>query len=163
RDVERGHRLVAHEEARTHGERARDADAAPLATRELVREAAHGPRIEAHALEDASHVSVALAARHEPVHHRSLAHAVGDAHARVERGVGVLEDHLYREALGALAGRVQLAVGTAAPVALARAGIQDARDHAAQRRLAATRFAHQPHHLALAHGEAHVVHGAHHG
>ena len=38
-DVERGHRLVADDQLRVHGERARDADALALAAGELVREA----------------------------------------------------------------------------------------------------------------------------
>ena len=41
RDVERADRLVAHDELGLHGERARDADALPLAAGELVRVARH--------------------------------------------------------------------------------------------------------------------------
>ena len=43
----------------------------------------------------------ARARRDEAVHDGRLADDVGDAHARIERGVRVLEDHLDREPLGA--------------------------------------------------------------
>ena len=47
--VERGHRLVGHEQLGLEGERARDADALALAAREVVRVAVQGARARARA------------------------------------------------------------------------------------------------------------------
>ena len=73
RDVERGDRLVADQEARLHRERAGDADAAALPAGELVREAPREARVEADALHDLGDVGIALARLDEAVHHRRLA------------------------------------------------------------------------------------------
>ena len=55
RDVERRHGLVAHDQLRRERERARDADALPLAARELVRVAVVVLGAEADALEQLLH------------------------------------------------------------------------------------------------------------
>jgi hypothetical protein len=86
------------------------------------------------------------------VHQRRLADDVLDAHARIEGGERILEDHLHLEAdplLAAVAKR-------------ASARGQDAGDHAAKRGLAAARFAHQADHFAFVHAERDVVHRVHH-
>ena len=100
RHVERRDRLVADQELRLHGERARDADARALPARELVRKAAHQRRIEADAVRAASRRSrLLLAAGDEAVRDRRLADDVDDAHPRIERRVRILEDHLHLELL----------------------------------------------------------------
>ena len=102
-------------------------------------------------------VVVAASRRDQAVHHGRLADDVDDAHARVERGVRVLEDHLHGEALGAPRGAV-VAPRSGRPFQKRSpgGGLEDARDDAPERRLAAARLAHQAHDLALADREVHV-------
>ena len=64
RDVERGHRLVEHDQARLERQRASDADALALAAGELVRVAVDVLGVEPHALEQLAH---AVARRSCPV------------------------------------------------------------------------------------------------
>ena len=55
RDVQRGDRLVAHDEGRLHGERAGDADPLALAAGKLVRIAVRVAGVEAHLFQQPSH------------------------------------------------------------------------------------------------------------
>jgi hypothetical protein len=90
------------------------------------------------------------------VHSRRLAHDLRDAQSRIERGVGILEDHLHGELPGAaLLARHRRHV-LAAPAHDARGLRQDAGDDAAQGALAAARFTHQAHDLAFGHVEIDV-------
>ena len=68
----------------TASERAGDADACALATRELVRKPPHQRRIEADPRQLRRHVIALLAAGGEAMRDRRLAHDVDDAHARIE-------------------------------------------------------------------------------
>src|SRR5258706_2384125 len=158
RHIECGDGLVAHEEARAHGESAGDADAAALTARELVRKAAHERRIHADPLERPGNERIALAPRDETVNHRSFTHDVHDAKARVQRSERVLENHLDGQTLCVRLAAFELRIRTAAPQAFARAGFEDAGNQPAQRRLAATRFAHEAHDFTFAHAKAHAVH-----
>ena len=97
------------------------------------------------------------------VRDRRLADDVDDAHARVERRVRILEDHLHLELLpargfaGASAGERR-----AAPEALAGGQRQQPDGEAAERRLAAARFADQADDLAAARcAEIDAVDGVH--
>ena len=76
--------------------RAGDADALALAAREFVRIALHLVGRQADALEQRGDALAALRAR-EPMPWISSGSATRSptAHARIERGVGVLEDHLH--------------------------------------------------------------------
>ena len=103
RDVERGDRLVRDDELRLQHERARDADALPLAAAELVRVAVQRVGAEADALEHVDDAVGALGAR-RAVDREALADELADPHARVERADRVLEDDLHVAAL-----RLQLA------------------------------------------------------
>ena len=97
RHVQRRHRLVADDELRLERERARDADPLALAARELVRIAL------GHVLEEA-HLRQQLAERaarprpvgDEAVHERRLRDDLAHGHPRIERRIGILEDHLDR-------------------------------------------------------------------
>ena len=95
RDVERRDRLVADDQLRAQGERARDADSLALAARELVRIAVREARVEADDVEQLADADAAVAARADPVHDQRLADDVSDRHPRVERRVRVLEDDLH--------------------------------------------------------------------
>ena len=95
-DVERRDGLVAHEPGRLGRERAGDRDALALAARQLVRvavpEALRGR--EPGVLERTRGAQHAVAARHA-LHAQRLLHELAHAHARVERLVRILEDHLH--------------------------------------------------------------------
>ena len=104
RHVQRRHRLVADHQAGLERQRARDADALALAAGELVRIAlghvgqqAHGGQQRGDAL------AVLGAAGRQAVHRQRLADDVAHLHARVERAVRVLVDHLHAAAEGAAA------------------------------------------------------------
>ena len=93
-DVERGDRLVRHDELGIERERAGDADPLALPARELVREPVVVLRVEADDLEQVLHTPLPLGVRADPVHLERLGDDEADALARVEGCVGVLEDHL---------------------------------------------------------------------
>ena len=97
RYVERGNRFVADDELRLDRERACDADPCPLTAGELVRVAAHQCRIEPDFIEHQADVFDLLFRRDQSMDDRRFAHDVDDAHAWIERGVGILEDHLHLE------------------------------------------------------------------
>ncbi len=87
--------------------------------------------------------------------HDDVLHAL----ARVERSVGVLEDHLHLAADRRHGGEAE--PGDVLPVDehLAAGGAVDAGDGLGDRGLAAAGFAHQPHHLAALDREADAVDG----
>src|SRR3954453_12105477 len=93
RDVERRHRLVADDQLRLERERPRDADALPLAARELVGEAAVVLRVQAHAREELAHLRLRVLLG--LVDREGLADDLPDGLARVQRRVRILEDHLH--------------------------------------------------------------------
>ena len=157
RHVERGDRFVADQELGLHRERARDADARSLAAGELVRIAAHQRRIEADAIEHRRDVIALLARADQPMRDRRLAHDVDHAHARIERRVGILEDHLHLELLPARVGCGEARERLPAPIALAGGQREQSGGEAAERRLAAPRFADQPHDFAGKDREVDVV------
>src|SRR3546814_4162196 len=128
-----------------------------LAARELMRVAAAEVRIEADADHGLGDVVCNVAARHHAMHPGRFADDLLDAHAWIERGEGILKDHLdsQRCFLGA-----DLAV---VPDRLAVEGEtasgwrQNAGDHADRKRLAAAGFPDQAHHPARAAGTVDAV------
>ena len=95
RDVQRRHGLVGDDERRAERQRARDADALPLAAAELVRIPVQVAALEPHEIEELGHPCPALLARAQLVDDERLLHDVAHAHPRVERRVGILEDDLH--------------------------------------------------------------------
>ena len=95
RHVERGHRLVADDHARLDRQRAGDADALALAARQLVRIAQRHVGIEADQLQQLGDARLDLGLGQDLVHVHRLGDDLADGHARIERGVGILEDHLH--------------------------------------------------------------------
>ena len=94
RDIERGDRLVADDEARIDGQRAGDADALPLPARELMRIAFHRVGSQPDLREDRNHSILQLAARRDAVIRKRLADDRADRETRIKRGTGVLENEL---------------------------------------------------------------------
>src|SRR5881409_4318873 len=99
-DIQRRHGLVGDDETRPDGERAGDADPLALPAAELVRMAVARVGWQADELEQLLDARAPLAARADPVDGEPLAHDAGDAYARIERAVGVLEDDLHLAAHG---------------------------------------------------------------
>src|SRR5690349_9292929 len=95
RDVERRDRLVADDELRLHRERSRDADALTLPAGKFMRIAAHVIGLQPDGLEQADDALLELAlVLRQLMNDQGLADDGADAHARIERGVGILEDDL---------------------------------------------------------------------
>ena len=95
RNVERGDRLVADEEVRLHGERAGDGDALALPAGELVRIAADDSPDRARPFRaSAWRLCRPPVGSTSPCASGPSSDGLADAHARVERGEGVLEHGL---------------------------------------------------------------------
>src|SRR5450759_3423532 len=93
--VEGAHRLVADDELRVERQGAGDADALALPARELVRVALGVLGAEPDGLEQLEDALLALGLGADVVDMERLADDVAHAHARVQRGVRVLEDDLH--------------------------------------------------------------------
>jgi len=137
RNIKGGHRFVAHQELRLHRQRPGDADTRALAAGELVRKAADERGIEADAQEQLCHILLLLALPDQAMNHRRLADDIGHAHARIERGIGILENHLDLELDRALILHGQLRNRLAAPQARAGGRLEQADGEAPERGLAA--------------------------
>ncbi len=143
RNVERRHRLVADDEVGLHRERARDADALPLAAGKLVR-VAPGDRGEADPVEVSARPYPRLA---RPRASPGMASGSADDSRTVMRGlserVRVLEDDLHAAAHGAEPGAARPV--RSRPVEADGAGgwLDEARQHGARQRgrFAAAAFA----------------------
>src|SRR5690606_9922058 len=84
--VERGYRLIAYDQLRIKGKRARNAYALALAARELMREVVHLRLAEADAGEELRYLLTPFFGIAYTMDLQRLAHDVAGAHARVERG-----------------------------------------------------------------------------
>ncbi len=163
RHVEGGHRLVADDEGgfTASARRCRRAGAGP--PENWWRIAASIAAVEADLVQHLANVCRLPAARHQPVHARRLAHDLRHAQPRVQRGVGVLEDHLHGELPDAAFLPAIAATSWPRQVMAPALCGQDAGDDAAERALAAARFAYQAHDFALGHVEIDVGHRLHDG
>ena len=162
RDVEGGDRLVAHDQVGIDRERPGDADPLALAARELVRIA---PRMLGQQADDGQKLAGALLALGlgvQAVHGHRLDQDLAHGHARIERGVGVLEDDLHVAAHLAQRLLVEVRDLVALEAHRARRRIHQAQHQPAGRRLAAARFAHQRQGLAAGDVEGHTLDRAHH-
>ena len=146
-----------------HRQRAGDADALALAARELVRVAARIGAVEADLLERLGDVLGLAERAHQPVH-RGASPTISDTRSRglsEAKGSWKIICTASCQALAVL-GRHRGDI-LAAPPHDARGLRQDAGDDAAEGALAAARFAHQAHHLALGDVEIDVGNGLHDG
>ena len=162
RHVERRHRLVADHQAGLERQRARDADALALSAGELVRIPLGHVGQQAHRGQQLRHAVAVLGARLvHAVHGQRLADDVAHLHARIERTVRVLVDHLHAAAK-APAG----AVGRGDVLALEQDAARRDRLHAQHRQagggLAAAALADQAQRLAALERERHAVDRFHH-
>src|SRR5690606_9441992 len=137
-------------------ERPGDADALALAAGELVRIALGGAGIEADEAEQLLRARQRLVPRHA-VGDRPLGDDLADLLARIQRGVGILEDHLDVPPLGAQrlaleAGEIERAEADVAAVA-----VEQADETAADGRLTGAALADQAQGLATPDLEGHVL------
>ncbi len=159
RHVQRRHRLIADDQVRARRQRARDADALPLAAGEFVRIAADRVARQLHLVHQQLDAfgQLAAAPHHAEIDQR-LSQDVAHLHARVQRWrtdpgtpparAGAVGRSLPgRQVVDALAVQIHLAV---------RDRIQP-QDRLADSGLAATGLAHQRQRLAAIDGERHAV------
>src|SRR5260221_5010481 len=159
RGGEGGERLVANDERGVEREGGRDADALALAAGEFVRIALHRLAAQADLLEKDGDAAGEVRAVGDLVVAQRLANDITDIHARVERGIGILEDDLQLAAIGPHLGAGQLIDALAAHLDGAGRRIDQLENGLARRRLAATALANQAERLASFDREADAVNG----
>ena len=147
RDVERGDRLVTHEERGLDRQRAGDPHPLALAARELVRVAAGEAGVEPDLLKQRRHFGVGPGAGREAVDGEGLAQRLAHGHARVERAVRVLEHDLHAAPQRAQLPRPEGEDLPAVDHDLPGRGLLQPQDRPADRGLAAPRLAHEPQRL----------------
>ncbi len=161
RDVEGGNRLVGDEQFGLKRQRASDADALALPAAEFVRIAHHRIVGQADLGEEGARPRLAFGIVGDAVDAHRLDQCLADPAARIERGIGVLEDDLQ---LAAQRAHPCLAGGDdvlALEDYLAGIGLDEAEDGASSGRLAAAGLADKAEGLAVAHGEGDAVEGTH--
>lgn len=94
RHIESRHWLVRHQDIRLEREGAGNADPLPLPAGELARVGMDQLRPEPHQIHEFEDPVFSLWARNHAVHRNRLGDHLPDGHPRVQRGVGILEDHL---------------------------------------------------------------------
>ena len=164
RHVERADRLIAHDEPRAHRERPRDAHPLPLPAGELVRIAASHIRAQPHPVQQLRYaITPLLGGARQAVDKERLRDRGPHRHARVERRIRVLEDHLHLSSQ-----RAQEPLRhprDIRPVKRDRAGarLEQAQQGPPQRGLAAARFTHQAQGLSGEDLQVHLLHRPHRG
>src|SRR5262245_17934548 len=161
RDVERRDGLVRDQEAGRDAQRPGEPDALPLAAGELVREAMAELLPEPDGVEELADAPVELASLRDPVQAERLADDLAARHARVERGVRILEDDVHLAPVRSeRAAREARDVVAAEPDRAVR-GLEQPVDAVADRRLAAARLADEAEHLARGERERDAVDRVH--
>ena len=162
-DVEGGDGLISDDNPGLQGEGAGHGNALALAPGELMRVFLHEARSEADDLHELGDASGHLVAGADLVNKHGLGERGKDCQARIERAVGILEDHLQSPTRCPHLRRTGGGEVPALEHNAASGGGQELQDGPRQRRLAAARFADQPQHLAAPHGKADAIdrlHGA---
>ena len=93
--IERRDRLVGDDEIRVRGERAGDADALLLSAGELVRIPVDEPLAESDGFHQLANAIALVIPRRQPERLDRLRDDLPDGHARIERRVGILKNHLH--------------------------------------------------------------------
>src|SRR5712664_3333743 len=143
RDVEGRDWLVADDEARLHGQSARDADALALAARELVRIPLDETRIEADDVEQLPDPVLPGSPALEVVDVERFSDDVADRLPRIERRVWILKDLRHLTTQASQRSAVLVCDVLALELDSAGRGVEKANHGATQRRLAAARLADQ--------------------
>jgi len=161
RGVEIGHGLVAHEEIRLRGQRARDGDALAFAAGERSRTACAQDRIEPDFLQQLLGATLCGRARRVAVHLQRLNQERAHRPLRRERGAGVLRHELETTAQRAHHHAVVDVEPTPEHGDGARRRHLEPEHRAGQRALAAATLADEPHTFAAPDGERHAIDGMH--
>ena len=160
RDIESTDRLVAHDEARLHGQCPGDADALALAATEFVRVAVEMFGLQADLPEQLGTALFALFAVELPeVDFQRLGEDLKYGEPRVERVVGVLKNHLHFAPQRLEPGRSQLAKVLIFVSDAAGCGAHELKDGFADGGLATATFADQADGGAFGDVEAYTIHG----
>ena len=159
RYVERGDRLVGDDQLGPQRERAGNPDALPLAAGELVRVAVVVLGVEADQLEQLLHGALDPARRLDLLQPERRAHDRPHRVPGIERGVGILEDHLDLAPQRAHPALPQVRDVVAVDHDLAAGRLVQPGQQAPGSGLPAPRFADQAEGLAPGHGQVDPVHG----
>ena len=159
RDVEGGHGLVTDDQLGIEGEGPGDADTLALAAAELVRVTVVEVGVQTHHPQQLLDPRVLGLAVHDLEVGERLGDDVADRHPGIERGEGILEDHLEMLALLAQALAAQPGELDAVEDHPARGGRGELGEHAGERRFAASGLTDQPHRLPGPDLEADAVNG----
>ena len=159
RYVERGDGLVADDELGPQCDGARDADALALPAGELIRIPVDVLGIEPDAVHELAHGLLDTARRIDLLDPEGGAEDRADGLPRVERVVGVLEDHLRLLAHGAHGTARESRDVSAVDDHVAGGRVDQAQDGAARRRLPAAALPHQAQGLRPTEFEAHAIDG----
>ena len=157
RNVEGGDGLVGNQQFRLQRERAGDADPLALAAAELVRVAQHRAVGQPDLGQERARALLAFRLAGNAVHAHRLDQRLADPPARIERGVGILEDDLQLAAQHPQTRLARRDHVLALEDDLTRVGLDQAQRGAPGRRLAAAGFADQAEGLAVAHAERDAV------
>ena len=157
RHVERRDRLVADDHLGLDGERARDPEALALSAGEFVRILPHLVGPQADAREQPGDALGPLFARRDVVVVQRLADDLARAHARIERRIGILKDHLQAASTRAHRGAVESRDVLAFQRDRAARRFDQAQDRLSGRRLAAAALADEAQRLARREVERHAV------
>ena len=162
RNVERGDRLVAHDELGLHREGTRDGDALALAARELVGISLCVLGPQPNGAEQLGHALTASGGRQVGVQQQWLGQHLSHPHAWIERAEGVLEDELGTGAQAALIRTWEGSKIAALKPHFARGRLHQPQCESPDRGFAAPRFPHQRQRLCTSHIEGNFVDGPHH-
>ena len=158
-DVEGGDGFVGDDDLRPEGEGAGDGDALALAAGEFMRVFLHEARREADGTHEIGDACGDLAGRAGLVHEQGLGERGEDRHAGVERGVGILKNHLQVSAdAGDFVGRGGGEVAALEDDGATGRGHQ-LHDGAGEGGFTAARFAHEPDDFAPSEGEVDAIDG----
>jgi hypothetical protein len=157
-DIQRRNRLVGDDELRPGGERPRDADALALAAAEFMRVAVDVIRLKADQLHQLDHPIRFLAPLHAVVERQRAADDVDHLHARVERGVGVLKNHLQIFSEPAHFAHRELQDFPSLEVDFPVRGSDQARNQPGRRRFSTAALSDQTERLSFRHGKGDLIH-----
>src|SRR6516162_4465967 len=162
RHVKRGHGLVEHDKLRRQCQSARDGDALPLPARELVREEVCRMAGESDEIKQMQHAFTHLTHREHLVGDERLCDDRAHAHARIERGVRILEYGLDRLAVVPAFGGVESLQVPPLEADAARGRLLKSEHEVGCRRLSAAGFADDAERPPALDRERDPIHGAHH-
>ncbi|MDQ1080944.1 hypothetical protein QE401_003470 [Pseudoroseomonas cervicalis] len=161
RHVQRRDRLIRHQEAGLHDQRPRDADALALPARQLMRVPLRMMRLQPDQAQHLRHALPPLRPADAALDDQRRRHDALHAHARIQRGEGVLEHQLHPPPQRPQRAPRQMRDVLALEADGAAAGLGQPQQRAAERRLAGAGFAHHGEDLAGGHREGDTVQRLH--